>query len=93
MTNASSILSIMKEIDTSNFMAGWFIILALVGFLIVLTSNYDYKGAKAAFVLATFVCANIVGLLWLAGLAALFHLVMALALVVIAILVFFLTGD
>jgi len=92
-TNASSILSQLKVIESPEFMNGFFVIFALIGFLIVLMTNYDYKGAKAAFVLASFVLVGITGLFWLAGLAKLFHLIMTLAIMVSAILIFFLTGD
>ena len=89
LTNASSVLQITKVIDSDSFMTGFFVLFALIGFMVVMMTNYEYKGAKEVFVMSSFVVGNIIGLLFLSGLASIMYLIMGLVLVVISILVYF----
>lgn len=91
LTNTSSLLGILKFLDTDNFMGGLFILLCLLGFLIVMFTNYEYFGGKEAFVALSFILVNMTGLFYLAGLASIMLLVGALTIMVVSILVFFLT--
>jgi len=91
LTNTTSILGILKFVDSTDYMGGFFILLALLGFVIVLFTNYEYFGGKEAFVLLAFLTCNITGLFYLAGLASIMLLVGSLVLMVVSILVYFLT--
>lgn len=93
MTNSSSLLQITKEVDGTGFTNGFFFIFAILGFFVVMMTQYEYKGLKEVFVMSSFVVANIIGLFFLSGLATPLHLIMGLVLVVISILVYYFSGD
>lgn len=93
MTNASSVLQIIKEVDSDGWTTGFFMLFALLGFFVVTMTHYDYKGVKEVFVLTSFLTANLIGLFFLAGLVSIFYLIMGLVLLVISILVYFFYGD
>lgn len=91
LTNTTSLLGILKFIDGDNFMAGYFILFALIGFLIVLFTNYEYLGVKEAFTFLSLIMCSMVGLFYLAGLASIMLFVGALSIMVVSVLVFYLT--
>ena len=52
-------------------------------------TNYEFYGAKEAFLMSSFIATSLAGLLWLSGLAPLSIIVGGLFLVFLAIIIYF----
>lgn len=92
LVNATNVLDIIKELNT-DYTGGFFILMALIAFFIILMSNFSFEGAKVGFLVTSFLVSSTTGLFWLAGLAPSNIMVASLLFVFLSVLLYFLVGD
>lgn len=92
ISNTTDIYNILQIVNV-DFTGGFYVLFVLIGFLIILFTNFGDQNPKDAFLVSSFFTAMVTGLFWLAGFAPTNLMIGSIVLVFISILIYFLFNN
>lgn len=92
ISNTTDIYNILQIVNV-DFTGGFYVLFVLIGFLIILFTNFGDQNPKDAFLVSSFLTTMVTGLFWLAGFAPTNLMIGSIVLVFISILIYFLFNN